>query len=51
VAALAKQLGVAVEKKAVSINEPIKALGVYQVSLRLNPEVTVPLALTVVEAV
>ncbi|HOV50939.1 MAG TPA: 50S ribosomal protein L9 [Candidatus Cryosericum sp.] len=51
VAALAKQLGVAVEKKTVSIDEPIKALGVYQVSLRLNPEVIVPLAVTVAEAV
>ncbi len=32
--------GINIEKKAVQLLEPIKKLGVYQISLKLHPEVT-----------
>ena len=49
VEALAKK-GVAVDKHAVRLEEPIKALGVYEVPVRLHPAVTATLKLQVVKA-
>jgi len=49
VAAVASQLGVTVDKKVVVTDEPIRALGVYSVSLKLNPQVVVDVSMTVAE--
>lgn len=43
-----KQLGYKLDKKKMSV-EPIKALGVYHVALKLHPEVTAQLKVKVVE--
>lgn len=51
VASIAGQLSVTVDKKAVSTDEPIKALGVYAIVLKLNPQVTALVSVTVAEAV
>jgi large subunit ribosomal protein L9 len=45
-AAIGSQLGVAVEKRAVSTDEPINAI-----ALKLNPQVTALVSVTVAEAV
>ena len=50
-AAIGIQLSIAVDKKTVSTDEPIKALGVYAVALKLNPQVTALVSVTVAEAV
>jgi large subunit ribosomal protein L9 len=42
------QHGVAVERRRVLLEEPIKALGEAQVPIRLHPEVTAPLKVNVV---
>ena len=47
--ALAQQ-GVAIEKHALSLPEPIKALGIYELPVRLHPEVTATLKVWVVKA-
>lgn len=39
IAALIKEAGYNVERSEVQLNKPIKDLGVYEVSLRLHPEV------------
>ncbi len=49
--AIGSQLGVSVEKRTVSTDEPIKALGVYAIALKLNPRVTALVSVTVAEAV
>ncbi|MCG0314481.1 MAG: 50S ribosomal protein L9 [Calditerricola sp.] len=46
--ALAKQ-GLAVDKKKILLDEPIRALGTVRVPVKLHPDVTVQLAVTVVE--
>ncbi len=51
VAAISAQLGISVDKKAIITDEPIRALGVYTVSLRLNPQVTAAVSVTVAEIV
>ena len=43
-----EQHGVAVERRRVLLDEPIKALGEVQVPIRLHPEVTAQLKVTVV---
>lgn len=43
------QLGIAVDKKTIVTDEPIKALGVYVVSMKLSPQVSVSLSVTVAE--
>ena len=43
-----EQHGVAVERRRVLLEEPIKALGEAQVPIRLHPEVTAQLKVTVV---
>ncbi|MHB8071294.1 MAG: 50S ribosomal protein L9 [Candidatus Cryosericum sp.] len=50
-AAIGSQLGIAVDKKTVVTDEPIRALGVYAVLMKLNPQVNVPVSVIVAEAV
>jgi large subunit ribosomal protein L9 len=49
VEALAQE-GVTLEKHAVQLPDPIKVLGIYEVPVRLHPEVTATLKLWVVKA-
>ena len=49
VEALAKH-GISVEKHAVQLEEPIKALGAVQIPIRLHPAVTATLKVSVVKA-
>lgn len=49
VAAINTQLGVKIDKKAVTENEPIRALGSYTIPLKLNAQVTATLAVSVTE--
>ncbi len=51
VEAIDRQLGITVDKKVVSADEPIKALGLYSISLKLNPKVAAVISVTVTEAV
>ena len=44
------QRGVAVEKRALGLEEPIKALGIYELPVHLHPAVTATLKLWVVKA-
>lgn len=48
IADLLEAKGHKVEKKQVLLPEPIKALGSYTIPIRVHPEVTVTIALTVV---
>ncbi|MBI4240833.1 MAG: 50S ribosomal protein L9 [Candidatus Rokubacteria bacterium] len=41
------QHGIAIEKRRVGLHEPIKALGEYTVPIRLHPDVTAQLRVTV----
>ena len=43
------QLGLELDKKKFQLSEPIKALGNYEVPIRLHPKVTVTLLVSVVE--
>lgn len=45
-----KQEGLPVEKHQIVLDEPIKALGIYEVPVKLHPEVTATLKLWVVKA-
>ena len=47
--ALARE-GMTVEKHAVHLEQPIKGLGIYDIPIRLHPEVTATLKLWVVKA-
>ncbi len=49
VEALAKD-GITIEKSMLQLEEPIKALGQFQVPVRFHPEITATLKLTVVKA-
>lgn len=42
-------LGFPVEKKQVLLEEPIKAVGTYEVSIKLAPDITVPIKIEVIE--
>ncbi len=44
------QEGITLEKHAIKLDEPIKTLGIYDVPVRLHPEVTATLKLWVVKA-
>lgn len=46
-AAFLSQNGVHVEKRRVGLAEPIKAVGEHSIPIRLHPEVTVPLRVSV----
>jgi large subunit ribosomal protein L9 len=47
VSAIAKQLGVTVERRQVELPEPIKAIGTYQVPVELHSELTVPVTVEI----
>jgi large subunit ribosomal protein L9 len=47
IAAAASERGQAVERKHVVLNQPIKSIGLYEVSVRLHPEVTVKVSVNV----
>jgi large subunit ribosomal protein L9 len=47
VSAIAKQLGVTIERRQVELPEPIKAIGTYQVPVELHSELTVPVTVEV----
>jgi len=51
VEAIRRQLGITLDKKVISTDEPIKALGVYSISLKLNPKVVAAISVTVTEAI
>ena len=40
--------GIPMERKRITLEEPIKALGEFSVSMQLHPEVTAQLRITVV---
>ena len=44
------QEGLPVDKHAIQLEEPIKALGIYEIPVRLHPEVSATLKLWVVKA-
>lgn len=44
------QLGLEIDKKKIVLNTPIKAIGSFEVSVKLHKEVTAKLAVKVVEA-
>jgi len=44
------QAGLSVDKHAIQLEQPIKALGIYEVPVRVHPEVTATLKLWVVKA-
>ncbi len=44
------QDGIVVDKTAIQLDEPVKALGIYEVPVRVHPEVTATLKLWVVKA-
>ncbi len=51
IAAAAKsQLGLELDKKKMNLSEPIKALGTYEIDIRLHPKVTGKLRVNVTEA-
>ncbi|MBI3312595.1 MAG: 50S ribosomal protein L9, partial [Candidatus Omnitrophica bacterium] len=47
--ALAKE-AIKLDRHALQLSEPIKALGIYEVPIRLHPEVTATLKVWVVKA-
>ena len=49
VEALARE-GLAVEKHAIHLEQPIKALGIYEVPVRVHPQVTATLKVWIVKA-
>lgn len=48
-AAAKEQLGYELDKKKISVDEPIKSLGVHNVKIKLHPKVTATLAVKVLE--
>lgn len=48
-AAVHVQLGLAIDRKSFTLDEPIKALGTYSVSIKLNPQVVTSITVTVTE--
>ena len=47
---IADQLGLDIDKKKIVLNDPIKAIGSFEVAVKLHKEVTAKLAVKVVEA-
>ena len=43
------QLGIDVDKKKIILNDPVKAIGGYNVGIKLHPQVTAEILLDVVE--
>ena len=50
VAAVKKATGIELDKRKIELDEPIKALGVYRVPVRLHPQVEAQLNVRIVEA-
>lgn len=50
IAELLKEKGFDIDKKRILLEEPIKALGIYEVPIRLHPEVEVKVKVWVVRA-
>lgn len=48
-AAAKEQLDLELDKKKISVDEPIRSLGVHQVKIKLHPKVTATLAVKVAE--
>jgi len=48
IAAALKNEGIEIDKKKISLEEPIKRLGSYTVSVKIHPEITAQLNITVV---
>ena len=48
-AAAKEQLDLGLDKKKISVDEPIRSLGVHQVKIKLHPKVTATLAVKVAE--
>ena len=44
-----KNEGIDIDKKKISLDEPIKRLGTYTVNLKLHPEVSTPIQVEVIE--
>jgi len=44
-----KNEGIEIDKKKISLDEPIKRIGTYAVSVRLHPEIDTQINLQVVE--
>lgn len=44
-----KEEGIEIDKNAVILEEPVKALGIYEVSVKLHPEVTAKLKIWIVK--
>ncbi len=44
-----KNEGFSIDKNVIDLNEPIKSLGIYEIQLKLHPEVTAKLKLWVVK--
>ena len=49
-AAVKEQMGLDVDKKKIVLNDPIKAIGSFEVPIKLHKDVTAKLAVKVVEA-
>jgi large subunit ribosomal protein L9 len=49
IAAFLEKEGVVVDKRKIALEEPIKALGIYSVPVRLHPEVTAEIKVWVVK--
>ena len=47
--AVKQATGIALDKRKIELDEPIKALGTYEVSVRLHPGVSASLKVQVVE--
>ena len=48
--AVTDQLGLDIDKKKITLNDPIKAIGSFEVPIKLHKDVTAKLAVKVVEA-
>jgi large subunit ribosomal protein L9 len=49
IAELLKNEGIEIDKKKISLDEPIKRLGSYSVNVKIHPEISVQLAVEVVQ--
>ena len=49
IAVALKEEGIEVERDKIMLNEPIKALGIYAVSIKLHPEVTAQIKVWIVK--
>jgi len=49
ISAALKEEGIAIDKDSIIVGEPIKALGIYEVTVNLHPEVTAKLKIWIVK--